>query len=249
MKNISWYILGILLISSMNTTANDILDTDVNPLMGYVSFVINDLPEHKDNIEGCKCENGFIYSGDRQFKKKCGCSNCVCKSPDNQGSVIKSSDCDIIKSIYPVNSPMRKFLPKTGKILYVLKVKTDKDGNNWCTACKLLEYEFSKMKKTNWRIDDEGTLEADGDFQIRVVDFDKFDELPAYFTEFERDKAGRIIMSHEMEAKSNVTLPTLVFFNDGKLQIVHKGFLNSFGILKLFEGKPIIKGKDDVATQ
>lgn len=244
MKTLSWYVLAIFLLLSIPTGTQAVVET-VNPLFGYVSFVINDLPQSVDVVDGCKCENGYIYSGDRQFKKKCACGeNCKCPKHEDKGSVIKSDDCDIIKSMN-ANSPYRKFLPKQkGKELWCLST-----SESWCQACNSLKYEFSKMKRTGWTFDEKGDLTTVGNFHIRLIDFEKFEGFPSYFFEVEKDKDGNIIMNKEGQSKESLSLPTLVYFEDGKVKTVHIGFLNSFGMLKLFEGKPIIKGVDDIPTK
>lgn len=255
MKSLSWYILILLLLISIPTATVAIVDT-INPLFGFVSMTIADLPEQIDIVEGCKCENGYVYSGDRQFKKICSCGeNCKCpktlqdkpKKPDGQS--LKEGDCDILKSMYPVGSPYKKFLPKQkGKELWCLKVFTNEEGVNWCAPCKLMEYEFSKMKRTGWNIEDRGDMSVVGDFHIRLIDFEKFEGFPSYFFEVQKDKDGNIIMDGEMQ-KESLSLPTTVAWEDGKVKKVHVGFLNSFGLLKLYNGELILKGIDDVPTK
>lgn len=251
MKSLSWYILIILVLISIPTATVAVID-NVNPLFGFVSMTIADLPEQIDIIEGCKCENGYVYSGDRQFKKICNCGeNCKCpriepsKPKKPEGQSIKEGDCDIIRSMYPIDSLYRKFLPKSkGKELWCLSTSA-----SWCAACTLTKYELGKMDRTGWTIDRAGTLETKGNFHIRLIDFEKFEGFPSYFFEVQKDKDGNIEMNHDGTQKENVSLPTWVLWDEGKVKVVHKGFLNSFGILKLYEGKPILKGVDDIPTK
>lgn len=245
MKNLSWYILLAILLVSINEPKK-ILGIQSDVLMGFSSYVLNDLPP-SENIEGCRCGGSkVIRSADGIFSRPCQCSpNCQCKKEEQQGSALKSDDCDIIKSMTQPNSPYRKFLPKqTGKELWCLTT-----SENWCQACNSLKYEFSKMKRTGWTFDENGDLTTVGNFHIRLIDFEKFEGFPSYFFEVEKDKDGNVIMDKEGQSKESLSLPTLVYFEDGKVKTVHVGFLNSYGMLKLFEGKPIIKGTDDIPTK
>lgn len=241
MKNLSWYILIIAVLLSLNEDKVVKAVYDVNPKFGWCSYFLNDLPTIAETSEACKCGGtGKVMSADKILSRPCPCTlsgECKCKKSDEQGMSIKSSDCDLIKSLTTPDSPYRKFLPKQkGKELWCLTT-----NENWCQACNSLKYEFSKMKRTGWTFDEKGDLTSTGNFHIRLIDFEKFEGFPSYFFEVEKDKDG--------QSKENLSLPTLVYFEDGKVKTVHVGFLNSFGMLKLFEGKPIIKGVDDVPTR
>lgn len=248
MKNLSWYLLIILIFISIPTATVALVDK-VNENFGYISYCAEDLPISENITEMCKCSgSGKITSADGIFQRDCPCitsgKECKCNHTKKPEISNKDSDCDIIKSMGPA---YRKFLPKQkGKELWCLKVVT-KDGKNWCAPCVSLEHEFVKMERTSWKIDKKGDLTSVGDFHIRVIDFDKFEGFPSYFFQVERDKDGNIKMDGDMQ-KESLSLPTTVMFEDGKVKTVHVGFLNSFGLLKLYEGKPLVKGVDDVPT-
>jgi len=256
MKNLSYYILAILILCSLNDTAHSIVLDTINKNMGYVSYVAEDLPQDENITEGCKClGSGKITSPDGILSRPCPCitsgKECKCSKPKKpEGQSLKEGDCDLIRSLYPDDSPYRKFLPKQkGKELWCLKAFSDEKGKNWCAPCKLMEYEFGKMERTGWKIDKKGDLDGSGDFHIRLIDFDKFEGFPSYFFEVQKDKDGNILMDHEGHEKEELSLPTTVLWSDGKVKTVHVGFLNSFGLLKLWEEKPILKGIDDVPTK
>ncbi len=238
MKNLSWYILVALIVFSIPTATSAILQ-DMNPVFGFVSYVVEDLPV-SPNIEGCKCNGSKIQkSGDGLFSKPCQCgSSCSCKKIDDQGSlppkpleldlapepkVTQKSldgDCDrSIKEMVEPALPYKRFKPMSRKEMWVLKA-------SWCVPCVALNKELEKLQKRGWKVDFSGDLSSTEKFHIRVIDLDKFEGVPDFFFT-------------KYEGSEGINLPTTVVWEDYKLNRskTTAGFMDVFAIDKLWGKK------------
>ena len=240
MKNLSWYILVALIVFSIPTATSAILHSDINPMFGFVSYVIEDAPV-SPNIEGCKCNGSKIQkSGDGLFSKPCQCgSSCSCKKIDEQGSLPPKAeeldlapepritqksidgDCDrSIKEMIEPQLPYKRFKPMSRKEMWVLS------DPKTCAPCKLLHKELEKLQKRGWKVDFGGDLSSTEKFHIRVIDLDKFEGVPDFFFT-------------KYEGSEGINLPTIVLWEDYKLNKSKTtvGFMDVFAIDKLWGKK------------
>lgn len=237
-NQLSWYILIGLLLFSIPTATSAILQ-DINPVFGFVSYVVEDLPV-SPNIEGCTCGGtGKIFSGDKLFSKPCICTmnGGVCKCT-HQGSlppkpleldlvpepkVTQKSldgDCDrSIKEMVEPALPYKRFKPMSRKEMWVLSSES-------CGPCRLLHKELERLKKRGWKVDFAGDLSSNDKFHIRVIDLDKFEGVPDFFFT-------------KYDGTEGLNLPTTVVWEDYKLNRSKTtvGFMDVFAIDKLWGKK------------
>lgn len=239
MKNLSWYVLVLLLVISIPTATSAVV-RELNPLQGFCAFYLNDLPE-PETVSGCKCENGLIWSPDRILSRKCPCQEGgkTCKCNHDQGSlppkpleldlapepkVTQKSldgDCDrSIKEMVEPALPYKRFKPMSRKEMWVLS-----DPKS-CAPCKLLHKELEKLKARGWKVDLIGDLSSTEKFHIRVIDLDKFEGVPDFFFT-------------KYEGSEGINLPTTVVWEDYKLNRskTTAGFMDVFAIDKLWGKK------------
>lgn len=239
MKNLSWYILVLLLVISIPTATSAVV-RELNPLQGFCAFYLNDLPE-PETISGCKCEgpDGLIWSPDRILSRKCPCQEGgkVCKCT-HQGSLPPKAeeldlapeprvtqkpidgDCDrSIKEMIEPQLPYKRFKPMSRKELWVLSSKT-------CVPCLALHKELDRLKARGWKVDFGGDLSSTEKFHIRVIDLDKFEGVPDFFFT-------------KYEGSEGINLPTTVIWEDYKLNKSKTtvGFMDVFAIDKLWGKK------------
>lgn len=267
MKYFPYILIAFLVLTTPVSTKID----SINPVFGGIAFTINNLDkeEVKPVVPTQKeCDgSGFIKtkSGDGllEITTKCpGCDNCKnrkqeVKAPEivppepekldpitvPKPSIVKSEkDFPLYKTdfqsfeIPKLKPPKDTFKPQfkvlaptSTKELWVL---VGKKGE--CPPCDLQNKELEILDKKGWKVDDDGDMSSSKKYHIRVISTEYFNGLiPDIF--FVKTAAGNELYT-----------PTLIYWENFQIKYKQVGTLNRWGIGKLFEGKPIETGKDDV---
>lgn len=263
MKYFPYILLAFLILTSGSTAS----PPQPNPLVGFISYVANS--ESKEEIKPVEPEKelcdgtGKIWSGDKINFRKCpGCDNCKNRKQEVKAPKIVPSEPEkldqvtapkpsIVKSekdfpLYKTDfqsfempklkppkdtfKPQFKVLaPTSTKELWVL---VGKKGE--CPPCDLQKEELKILDKKGWKVDDDGDMSSSKKYHIRVISTEYFNGLiPDIF--FIKTAAGNELYT-----------PTLIYWENFQIKYKQVGTLNRWGIGKLFEGKPIETGKDDV---